>query len=585
MRFPSVLILAQRAREVFLRFPWTMAAAVVAAAATVAATTKSGEAEHWGRIAMVAALGLPLTVALTLLAEERGWSRGKSAAVNAAGIALLVLFYFIWPGPERKHELIRYFQLSAALHFLVAFLPFLGRRESGAFWQYNRRLFLSFLRAQLFSYVLYIGLMIALGALDKLFGVDVPSEVYFRLGIVILYVVNTWIFLAEVPRGLDALADDTSYPKVLKVFAQYILTPLVFTYLVILLAYLIKIVGSGEWPSGWIGWLVTSVAAAGLLGFLLVHPLRDDAGEAWIRTYSRWVFIGLIPSALMLLVAFWKRILPYGLTEPRLLGILLGIWLLAIAVNYTLRQEAGIRRIPVTLAALLLLTLYGPLSLTALSVRSQSRRLAQLVAAPRKGEDTDREASAALRFLLEHGARGAIAAAFPAGLPTVDWDSIPESRERRNQAATRILAGAHMTYVSEYSRGGLPGEPVQLYARGNSATPAAGYDWVMDVSSWDKAPRTAGGDSVRLWFDTTSSVAHVVVGPDSLAFDLGRLAGALVGESGLVRNDVPIEDLRAEAVASRRRAALVLQNLSGRRRGGSVRVDNWHGKLLLGRDR
>lgn len=581
MRFPSVLTLAQRAREVLLRFPWTMAAGLIAAVAAVVLTTDSAD-EKWGRIAMVAALGLPLTVALTLLAEERRWSTGRAAALNAAGVLLLVLFYFVWAGPDQKHELIRYLQLSAGLHLLVAFLPFVGQRESGAFWQFNRRLFLSILRAALFSFVLYIGLMIALGALDKLFGVDVPADLYGRLGIVILFVVNTWIFLADVPRGLSELAGDTSYPKVLKVFAQYILTPLVFIYLVILLAYLIKIVTGGEWPSGWIGWLVTSVAAAGLLGFLLVHPLRDAAGEGWIRTYARWLFIGLIPSAVMLLVAFWKRILPYGLTEPRLLGILLGIWLLVIAINYTLRQEAGIRRIPVTLAALLLLTLYGPLSVTALSVRSQSRRLAQLVTRPHGGEKTDREASAALRFLLEHGDERAVAAAIPGALPALAWDSIPVSRERRDHAATRILAGQHITYVSEYGDARGTGYPIQLSAMANRATPTGGYEWVMDVAAWDRAPRVAGPDSVRLSFDTSSSVLHVLVGTDSLAFDLGRLARTLAEKPPLVRSDIPNDHLRSEAVTSRHRGALILQSLSGRLTRDSVRVDNWHGRLLLG---
>ena len=430
--------------------------------------------------------------------------------------------------------------------------------------------------------MLYIGLMIALGALDKLFGVDVPGELYARLGIVILFVVNTWIFLADVPRDLAGLAGDTSYPTVLKVFAQYILTPLVFVYLVILLAYLIKIVVGGEWPSGWIGWLVTSVAAAGLLGFLLVHPLRDDTGEGWIRTYTRWVFIGLIPSAIMLLVAFWKRILPYGLTEPRLLGILLGIWLLVIAVNYTLRQEAGIRRIPVTLAALLLLTLYGPLSVTAVSVRSQSRRLGELVAGPRRGSETNREASAALRFLLDHGDHGAIAAAIPGSLPTLDWDSLPGSRVHRDEAATRILAGERMTYVLEYSGAGGTGEPFNLAVRGNMAAPIAGYDWALDVSSWDQSSMHAGADSVSVRFDTSTSVARVIVGADSLVFDLGRLASLRVRDSAPARSDIRSEELRSEAVTGRRRGALVLYSLNGRRSGDSVHVNAWHGKLLLG---
>jgi hypothetical protein len=117
------------------------------------------------------------------------------------------------------------------------------------------------------------------------------------------------------------------------------------------------------------------------------------------------------------------------------------------------------------------------------------------------------------------------------------------------------------------------------------ATPTAGYDWVLDASAWDRTTRQAGADSVRVRFDTSSSVARVVVGHDSLAFDLGRLASALAGESGLVRNDIPVEDLRLEAITTRRSGALVLQSLNGRRMGDSLRVDSWQGKLLLGRAR
>jgi len=78
---------------VLQRFPWTMLVAAVAAAAAIVATTKSA-GDEWGRLAMVAALGLALTVALTLIAEERRLSATATAALNLAGIGLLVLLYF-----------------------------------------------------------------------------------------------------------------------------------------------------------------------------------------------------------------------------------------------------------------------------------------------------------------------------------------------------------------------------------------------------------------------------------------------------------------------------------------------------------
>ncbi|HEX7336106.1 MAG TPA: DUF4153 domain-containing protein [Gemmatimonadales bacterium] len=578
MRLPSLETLAHQAREVLFRFPWTLTAAVIAAAAALQGTARPANADELARIGMAVALGIPLTLALTLFAEERGWTPGRKAALNAGGVVLLLVFYLVWPGPERKHEVIRYLQLSAGLHLLVAVLPFLGRDESRAFWQYNRRLFLGILRAAVFSAVLFAGLAIAIVALDQLFGVHVPEEVYPRLWIVVVFVLNTWIFLAEVPRGMGRLASDTSYPRVLKVFAQYILTPLVFVYLAMLLAYLVKIILGGEWPSGWIGWLVTSVAVAGLLGFLLVHPLRNEPGEGWIRTYSRGLFIGLIPAAVVLLLAFWKRVLPYGWTELRLLGVLLGLWLLGIALSYTLRPRAGIRPIPLTLAALLLLTAYGPLSVTSLSVASQGRRLARLISQSDEA-NREREASAALRFLLEHGARRQVAAAFPSKLEPLNWDSLPDSPTLRDQAATRILKRAGLRYVPRFA---MSDEGyVHLNAARHSATPISGLEWMLNVSAGDTTTLVAGGDSVRVRFDTATGIARVRAGSDTLVFDLGRLAAQV--QDSAQSWSVAADRLRLEARSPTRRAVLALESINGRLQGDSIRVRGWQGRLFLGK--
>jgi uncharacterized protein DUF4153 len=576
VRFPSIDLLARQALAVFHRFPLTLAAGALAAFAGIQGSL-SGADEPWVRLVFVAALGLPLTMALALLGESRGWSDGKRHLVVLGGLLGLAAFYLIWPGPERRHEAIRYVQLSTALHLGVAFLPFLGVSETVAFWQYNRRLFLGFLRAGLFSGVLYGGVTIALAALDKLFGVHVASETYFRIWFVFAFLVNTWIFLAVVPERLDELEHDREYPRALKIFAQYILTPLVFTYLVILLAYLVKIVAGGEWPSGWIGWLVASVSVTGLLGFLLVHPLRTDPAESWIRTYSRWLFIGLIPAALMLLVAFWKRILPYGLTEPRLLGVVLGLWLLGIAVLFTIRSATGIRIIPVTLAAVLLLMLYGPGSLTRLSVSSQARRLARMLQPSTPAQVQAREGSAALRFLMDHNAGDAIATAIGREVPPVNWARVPRYGTERDSLARMVMELAGARYVPEYA-GGPEG---WFHLSSGGPIPVAGYAWAVPAGANDATKRVVDNDTVQVVPQSGGNGRVLVrVGKDTLLFDLRpvvqRYADSMPPPTGTI-----VERIAIDAEGGHR-ARLVITNLSGQRGGDTLINVFWGGNLLLG---
>ena len=579
MRFPSLALLAERAAVVARRFPLTLLAGAVAATAAIISTEATRQ-DDWVRLTFVAALGLPATIALRLLAERRRWSPAPRLLAPALGLVLLAGFHAIWPGPDQKHEAIRYFQLSAVVHLAVAFLPLTGSPDSLAVWQYNRRLFLGFLRAVVFSAVLFVGISIALAALDQLFGVDVEEETYLRIWFVMAFVVNTWIFLADVPRDLDALAQDTDYPRALKVFAQYILTPLVFGYLLILLAYLVKLVAGTEWPSGWIGWLVSSVAVTGLLGFLLVHPLRTDPGETWIRTYARWLFVGLIPAALMLLVALWKRIEPYGLTEPRVLAVLLGTWLLGIAIRFSLRPTSGIRLIPSSLALLLVLTLYGPQSVTGVSVASQRNRLRNHLARDPMGGDDAAQASAALRFLLEHQAGGAIAAAVGRELPPIDWESVRHRGAPRDSAGTRIMALAGARYIPEYAALG-PDGTFHLGADRSAPTLVTGFDWVLALHSGDVGVNPAGGDTVAVRFDSATGIAQVQVGADTMRFDLMPVIERVV-DSIPAGRAIRADLLQADAIPGGRKARLMLERLGGGRNEGSLVIRNWSGSLLLG---
>jgi hypothetical protein len=93
----------------------------------------------------------------------------------------------------------------------------------------------------LYSAFLWLGLAAAFAASNYLFSLHLTDKTYAYLFIWIAGMFNTIFFLAGIPADTAALDDDTSYPKGLKVFTQYVLIPLASIYLVILLTYEVKI--------------------------------------------------------------------------------------------------------------------------------------------------------------------------------------------------------------------------------------------------------------------------------------------------------------------------------------------------------
>src|SRR5699024_12088737 len=96
---------------------------------------------------------------------------------------------------EFRRVLFRSGLFVLGLHLLVSIGPYWGEEGNQGFWQYNKRLFLRFLTALLFSMVLYAGLAIALLAIQLLFSVQIEPRRYFQLFAFFIAILNTWFFL------------------------------------------------------------------------------------------------------------------------------------------------------------------------------------------------------------------------------------------------------------------------------------------------------------------------------------------------------------------------------------------------------
>ena len=373
MKFPSIESLANSFINTIKRFPFEVLfalAGTIAATIYINSTTEElFDTSLYTRVIMTANLGLLLSLAATLYAESTGSNKKWLLRFIVAMLAGCLIFIF-------NHQLhvtdtLRFFLLSLAFHLLVAFAAFTAKGGVQGFWQFNKTLFLRFLASVLYSGVLYLGLAAAISASKLLFNLNFHEKIYGILFFWIAGIFNTIFFLAAVPASTSELENDNTYPKGLKIFTQYVLIPLASVYVIILLAYEGKILVQWNLPKGLVSNLILGYAVFGILSILLIYPLRNQEENKWIKTYSRSFYFLLIPLLILLFLAIASRTIPYGITTPRYLLIVLALWLLFITIYFLLSRRQNIKIIPISLCVLALLSVYGPQSAFSVSQYSQ----------------------------------------------------------------------------------------------------------------------------------------------------------------------------------------------------------------------
>lgn len=386
-------------------------------------------------------------------------------------LALGALFWLTIDHLEGYKYPVIFILLMLATHLMVAFAPWLGRRKAG-FWQYNKYLFLQILVAVIYSGVLFAGLSIAILAVDQLFNADIEEETYLRLFFFIGGVFNTIFFLSGVPKDFQALETDVSYPKGLKIFTQYVLLPLVFIYLLILYAYMGKILIQAEWPVGWVSILVLCFSIAGIFSFLLIFPLRNNQEDKWIAVFNRWFYIALIPLTVMLFVAIFKRLQQYGFTEERYFVLLLAFWLTGIIAYFLISKKDDIRIIPVSLFALSLLAVFTAFPIARSSQLNRFEVMLEKYDLLENGKiklgdkesdfAMEKELSSIFDFLDE---REDMVHIQP--YVTFDMDSLEaevnKGKKRGARLGSRVMSELGMTYRSRYSNAPTSGNEFESY--------------------------------------------------------------------------------------------------------------------------
>ena len=375
MKLPSLSLLLKNLLNTLKRFPFAIIAAIIGTLVIILQNHRDyvyNETHHWYlKIAMMCYIGMLFQIAIVSFSERKFFSFNLKRILQIIGVLLVIIYYFSLPHTLSYRSNIKFVLFIIGLHLLIAFIPFSMSAKMNGFWQYNKIIFIRILTSGLYTSVLYIGLSLALLAIDKLFSVEVDSKVYGDLWFVIAGIFNTIFFLAGFPEDFASLEQESDYPKGLKVFTQYVLLPIITIYSLILYAYMFKIVYTLHWPVGWVSYLVLGFSVAGILSFLLIHPIRNEEGNKWILTFSRFFYFAIYPLLILLFLAIQRRVNDYGITELRYFVLILALWLLFIATYFLVSKQKNIKVIPQSLCFLVFLCSFGPWGVFSVSLRSQ----------------------------------------------------------------------------------------------------------------------------------------------------------------------------------------------------------------------
>ena len=291
------------------------------------------------------------------------------------GLLIILGHYLITKSDLTPNYYLRFLQINLAAHLMISVIPFIFKKETLRFWQYNKILFLNILEAFLYASVFFIGISIALATVNYLFDANITYKVYLKFGIFSVFIFQTWHFLAAIPVNLQLIPEIKKCPKRLKIFTQYMLIPLVTLYSIILYSYMTKIVITWSLPRGLVAWMVSIMSLLGIFNILLLFPVSHISENKWIKNYSKYFYIMLLPLLVMLFIAVARRIGDYGVTEQRYFLFILASWLAGLCCYYIFSKVKSIMLIPSSLMFLALLTAAGPWGAYSVSMTNQLSRL------------------------------------------------------------------------------------------------------------------------------------------------------------------------------------------------------------------
>lgn len=236
----------------------------------------------------------------------------------------------------------------------------------------------SFANTVIFRLVQIASAALLSGILSLMLSAIIASIIYLfdaYFGHLLLHV-NTFIFIVVMPliycnfqaHGEEGDSYDNS---LVRIIVDYIVSPALVIYTVVLALYILKILIAFELPRGGVAYMVSIFIALALVCNLL-NKLVKNSHFDWF--YNNFAYIAIAPIVLLWIGTIY-RIQHYGLTEWRVYLLLVNILMTVFPLMLKIPRTSRYNLLTVVLMAVMVLfTCLPPISAQSIGVRNQYSR-------------------------------------------------------------------------------------------------------------------------------------------------------------------------------------------------------------------
>lgn len=365
--------------EVWRRFRFALVFSALGTALAIAGINDwLPDDAFWVRLELGLILGFVLAVGGRLFGESRPRARIAGLLV---GYAVPILGLAVCQVDSASWVFLPALPVAATMWMSVAAstgtIAGAARAEAqDRFWWLNHRAVTTGAITVIAVVLVLLGVAAIERSLALLFGLDVSKFLYRGVTPFVAGFLAPAYWLSSLPLLDDFAPDDLRSPDFLSravgFLGQFVLTPLLTVYALILLAYAVQIAVTWSLPKGTLGWMVSAFTVTGAANWLLLHPefMRE---RGMVRFFRRFWFLATLLPLVLFFIGLTVRIGAYGLTSERILLAAGGVWATFLALAFIFRR-GDIRLIP-ALAGLMFLVLgLGPLNVDNLAIWNQAQR-------------------------------------------------------------------------------------------------------------------------------------------------------------------------------------------------------------------